>query len=368
MGNKLQTNPHLVVRLDGLEKGCISLAIESGTNRQSFNCNDPAVVEWLLAFRTPQTRLDGLALTEQFFGIDSVSAEELLNGFIETQLILQDGSHSEVVHHVKELWEKYGWRDAFDFHTATQELIFNPDYEDYCEAMNGYSQAVQEGLDQKSPDAYKEYSDKVCVPLARTRKQIDTISFNDAIRLRQPFQPYSSDVISFEQFSELMEHTYCMRSETQGLLGLHMKRTSPSGGARHPIEAYIAVNDVQQIPCGLYHYSPKHHCLELLKEGNYRKEVGSLCFEKTAIKTAAATIFLTARWARHMWKYRYARSYRMVLFDTGHLIQTNVLTGCAIGLRSFLCPSVHDSNCLSFLGLDQDCEEGVLYAIGIGAM
>jgi SagB-type dehydrogenase family enzyme len=368
LSKKLQTNPHLVVRLDGLEKGCISLAIESGTNRQSFNCNDPAVVEWLLEFRTPKTRLDGLALTEQLFSINSDSAEKLLNGFIETQLIVEERSHSEAVYYVKELWEKYGWRDAFDFHTATQDLIFNADYEDYREAMNDYSQAVQEGLDQKSPDAYKEYYDKARVPLARTRKRIDAISFNDTIRLRQPFQPYSSDVISFEQFSELMEHTYCMRSETQGLLGLHMKRTSPSGGARHPIEAYVAVNNIQQISCGLYHYSPKHHCLELLKEGDYRNEVGSLCFEKTAIKTAAATIFLTARWTRHMWKYRYARSYRMVLFDTGHLIQTNVLVGCAIGLRSFLCPSVHDSNCLSFLGLEQDCEEGVLYAIGIGAM
>lgn len=367
MSNRLQVNPRLAIRIDGLERSYINLAVGEGTNRQNLICNDPTVVDCLLKFSTPQTKADALELTERLFGVDSNTAEQVLNGLIEAQLLISEQSCLPDIEQMK-IWENYGWRDAFDFHSTTRDLGFNPDYEDYQEAMNGYFDAVRQGLDKQSPGPYKEYTDKPFIELIRTRARIDGISFKKTIARRQPLAPYSRESITIEQFSELMEQVYAMRSETRGLLGTHMKRTSPSGGARHPIEAYVAINSIEQIPCGLYHYSTKRHCLELLREGDFRDEVASICFEKTAIKTAAATIFLTARWARHMWKYRYARSYRMVLFDTGHLIQTHVLTGCAIGLESFLCPSVHDSRGLSFLGLEQDCDEGVLFAIGIGAM
>ena len=38
-------------------------------------------------------------------------------------------------------------------------------------------------------------------------------------------------------------------------------KTSPSGGARHSIEAYVVVRRVAGVPAGVYHYDAAAHAL-----------------------------------------------------------------------------------------------------------
>ena len=100
--------------------------------------------------------------------------------------------------------------------------------------------------------------------------------------------------------------------------------------------------------------------------GDFSKKLTTLCFEKGGIKTAPVVFMLTVRWFRHMWKYRYARSYRMILYDTGHLIQTHLLNSTALGVQSFPCPSFYDEGITELLDLHSDLEESPIYVIGTG--
>ena len=43
-----------------------------------------------------------------------------------------------------------------------------------------------------------------------------------------------------------------------------LKRTSPSAGGFHPVEAYPLILAVDELDPGLYHYNPARHALELL--------------------------------------------------------------------------------------------------------
>lgn len=364
----LQTNPFITIRVDGLHRSSLNLNTGSGEDRQTLLIDDIRLIKWVCQLKSRVTYDDALKITRELFGISELQAHEMIAMGVQNQILVEEVSQNLDINNGR-VWEEFGWRDALDFHLAVRDLQFNPDREDYLSAMTAYLKASEVGLDEPPLGPYKEkYSGAEYIDLPTVSDGVMRSTLREALHARTPFMPYSKIAVTWEQFSELMQQVYGIQSETNGLLGTFYRRTSPSGGARHPIETYIVINDVENIPPGLYHYSPKHHRLEIMRQDNLREIAGTLCFEKTGIKTASAVVFLTVRWSRHMWKYRYARSYRMVLFDVGHLVQTHVLTGCAIGIRSYLCPSVHDSECLQFLNLEEDCDEGVVFAIGIGPM
>ena len=364
----LRTNPFITIRVDGLRRTSLNLNTGSGENRQTLLVDDMRLIKWVCQLKSGVNYDDALKITRELFDISESQAQEMIAMGLQNQILVEEVSQNLDINNGR-VWEEFGWRDALDFHLAVRDLQFNSDREDYLSAMTAYLEASKVGLDEPSLGPYKEkYLDAEHIALLAASDRVMHSTMGEALQARTPFMPYSEISVTWEQFSELMQQVYGIQSETNGLLGTYYRRTSPSGGARHPIETYIVINDVENIPPGLYHYSPKHHRLEIMRQDNLRATAGTLCFEKTGIKTASAVIFLTVRWQRHMWKYRYARSYRMVLFDVGHLVQTHVLTGCAIGIRSYLCPSVHDSECLQFLGLEEDCDEGVVFAIGIGSM
>ena len=79
----------------------------------------------------------------------------------------------------------------------------------------------------------------------------------------------------------------------------------------------------------------------------------------------SAAFLYTARWARHMWKYRHARSYRKVLFDVAQLVQTTLVTATALDLRSFITQALKDSETARFLGVDE-LEESPLCVTTVG--
>ena len=86
-----------------------------------------------------------------------------------------------------------------------------------------------------------------------------------------------------------------------------IKRTSPSGGALHPIEAYPVVTAVDGVAPGIYHYDGRRHVLESLSaldSADGRALASRFMAGQHYFGDAQVSIVLTARFYRNHWKYR----------------------------------------------------------------
>lgn len=160
----------------------------------------------------------------------------------------------------------------------------------------------------------------------------------------------------------------------QGYVPVHedvvaLRKTSPSGGSLHPIEAYPLLTGVEGFESGLYHYRPENHALELVHALS-PAEAERLAREFTAgqsyFASAQALIVLTARFYRSFWKYRkHQRAYAVILMDAGHLSQTFYLVCTGLGLGAFVTGAINGAKVEDALGLD-GFQEGAIAVCGFG--
>ena len=147
------------------------------------------------------------------------------------------------------------------------------------------------------------------------------------------------------------------------------RKTSPSGGALHPIEAYPIVRRVDGVAAGLYHYDVERHALELLEEltddGATELLRSSTCGQGHFMHAQVAFV-LTARFRRNFWKYWTQKDqYGVLLLDAGHLSQTLYLVATALGLDAFVTAVVNHDDVGERLGLGR-YDEGALVVCGCG--
>ena len=148
-----------------------------------------------------------------------------------------------------------------------------------------------------------------------------------------------------------------------------LKKTSPSGGSLHPIEAYVLVRNVAEVGAGIYHYRADRHALDLL-EPLAAPDAEELAAQFTCGQSyfagAGAFFILTARFYRSFWKYRkHQRAYGVLLMDAGHLSQTLYLVCAELGLGAFVTAAINGANIEERLGLDP-FTEGAVAVCGCG--
>lgn len=142
-------------------------------------------------------------------------------------------------------------------------------------------------------------------------------------------------------------------------------KTSPSGGARHPIECYVVVRDVTGISPGVYHYSASRHALAKLRSGGSAAQIRAYLPHSGYFARGSALALFTAVFERQLWRYPYSRAYRAALIEAGHVCQMFCLTSTALGLAPFSVMALADSLIERDLGID-GITETVLYAAGVG--
>jgi putative peptide maturation dehydrogenase len=135
-----------------------------------------------------------------------------------------------------------------------------------------------------------------------------------------------------------------------------LRKTSPSGGGLHPVEAYPIVRRVAGIEPGVYHYLAGAHALERLAPLD-GAEADALFLRAVAgqwyFAEADVLVVLAARVGRSFWKYRrHAKAYRTLLLDAGHLSQTFYLVCTELGLGPFVTGAANDDELERTLGLD----------------
>ena len=97
-----------------------------------------------------------------------------------------------------------------------------------------------------------------------------------------------------------------------GDFGPWVRKSSPSGGARHPTEAVVISHKTNILHDGCYFYDAPKNCL--IKEKNINIPVQEFA--------EGVYVAFVSKVKRSMWRYRESRSLRAIVIDAGHVICT----------------------------------------------
>jgi SagB-type dehydrogenase family enzyme len=188
--------------------------------------------------------------------------------------------------------------------------------------------------------------------------------FPQVLLARRTWRRFSKAALAEQDLATLLWLTFGVQGWMDlGALGRAPLKTSPSGGARHPIEAYVLARRVEGVAPGLYRYDAVTHGLARIGRGGVSP--ARVLPRQPWFSGAAALVFLCAVFPRVLWRYENARAYRVVLAEAGHLAQTFCLVATWLGLAPFCTMALADTAIEKALGLD-GVSESVLYATGVG--
>jgi len=209
------------------------------------------------------------------------------------------------------------------------------------------------------PSTYKHYPESMRVELPPPQvKGITT--FEEAVTKRRSVRSFTRRPLSQAQLSYLLWASTGIQRRERGL----EFRTVPSAGALYPIETYLIVNNVEDLKRGVYHYSVRSHDLELLKLGDFTRDISDAALEQEMCLRAAATFVWTAIFARSKWKYR-QRAYRYIYLDAGHIAQNLALSAVNIGLGSCQVGAFYDDEVNQTVDVD-GTDESAIYLSVVG--
>jgi SagB-type dehydrogenase family enzyme len=241
------------------------------------------------------------------------------------------------------------------FHTATKDVRFWPGPE---AARLVRLQASRVPM----PAPVKRYHGASVIDLPRPAGG----SFADVLLARRTWRRFSrATPLALGDLATLLGLSAGVQQWVQSSPKKLPLKTSPSGGARHPIECYVVARRVQGLRPGIYHYAADRHALERVRGGVTLERVASYYPTSGYFAKAPAHVLLTAVFARQLWRYPYSRAYRAALAEAGHVCQTFCLTATWLGLAPFCLMGLADSRIEHDLGID-GITESVIYAAGVG--
>jgi len=129
-------------------------------------------------------------------------------------------------------------------------------------------------------------------------------------------------------------------------------RTSPSGGARHPIDVFPYIRNIEGLAEGFTYYHPGDNSLVYLGPGVSDEYLNSICGDQPWSSDSAFTIFWVAKMERSSWKYDTMRAYRALMIDMGHLSQTTYLVTTDMNLGTTFTAALRDERLETQLHLE----------------
>jgi SagB-type dehydrogenase family enzyme len=250
------------------------------------------------------------------------------------------------------------WNPAAGFfHFSTKDQLFAMDH------FGAFQELQRRAKFDPMPRPVKNYPGAPRTPLSRSSGRSE---FAQVLRNRRTWRRFSTSPVPLQQLGEILDLTFGIQAwvDVPGL-GKAAVKTSPSGGGLHPVEAYVVARKVRGLRSGIYHYDAKGHRLEWLRGGITRGTIKKYLGNQWWFADAAFYVLMTAVFPRTWWKYHYARVYRAILLEAGHLCQSFCLTATWRGLAPFCTIALADSQWEKLLGID-GVSESILYAAGAG--
>lgn len=201
----------------------------------------------------------------------------------------------------------------------------------------------------------------------RMQKPAELGELSSALLARRTWRNFGAQPVSKGDLSTLLQLTWGVQkwAKVRGEGKVPLK-TSPSGGARHSIEAYVLALNVEGLRPGAYHYDAATHELVVLKASVSPNVVTRLLANQFYYGATGAVIVMTAVFARAMWRYPFSRAFRSLLTEAGHLGQTFCVTATALKLAPFASMAFFEPEIERLIGID-GVNECALYVVGVGS-
>ena len=244
--------------------------------------------------------------------------------------------------------------EAGFFHTATKNVHF-------WSPLDAARKARLQSATWPMPAPVKRYRGSATIDLPRPRSG----EFGDVLRRRRTWRRFSAGPVALGDLATVLGLAAGVQRWVRTPAGEVPLKTSPSGGARHPIECYVIAARVSGLRPGVYHYASDRHALERLRGPVSSKRIARYYPSSSYFARAPVQVFFTAVFERQVWRYPYARAYRAALAEAGHVCQTFCLSATWLGLAPFCLMGLADSLIEGDLGVD-GVRESVVYAAGLG--
>ena len=308
----------------------------------------------ILAFCQVGRRMnDVVSIVSDYCSSSQQAANDVITKLLNDGLLIS-GSGQESL---QQRWRDFGWRDAMNFHLATSRLP-TLDYN-----AGGWNDDVQKMLEyqraETPPSTYRELGN-----LPRTGLPgVDL----EQIRLSDYRNPTTSKI---ETISVLLKLCFGKTGRiVLPITGEHITKTSPSGGSRHPTECLVLTRGIAGLPDAAYWYDVSDHCLRKPKGSKVVQETlhAALGLEADRVGFPPTIILvLTTVFDRSMYRYRSSRSYRVLMHDVGHLLDTTRQVAEAMGLAFYSDYSLVDCEQIERFADIRSLEESALTYMAIG--
>jgi len=169
-------------------------------------------------------------------------------------------------------------------------------------------------------------------------------SVEESLAKRRSVRDYSAQSLSLAEISQLLW-------AAQGVNRPGGYRTAPSAGALYPLEIYLVSGQVDDLPAGVYRYSPEEHGLNLVLSGDIRQELSKAALGQDSIQNAPAVIVITAVHERTTVKYS-NRGIQYVHMEVGSAAENVYLQAESLGLGTVFIGACHDDQVSQVLELD----------------
>jgi SagB-type dehydrogenase family enzyme len=191
--------------------------------------------------------------------------------------------------------------------------------------------------------------------------KIRNFDLRQAIEGRRSIRKYSQEPLTIGELSYLLW-------VTQGVIQVTHNatfRNVPSAGARHALETYLLINNVRDVPVGIYRFlAIEHNLVEINTHPGLADRVTEGCLGQDFIKKSAVTFIWTADAYRMKWRYG-ERGYRYLHLDAGHACQNLYLGAGSVDCGVCAIAAFSDDYMNDLLELDEG-EQFVIYIATVG--
>lgn len=256
------------------------------------------------------------------------------------------------------------------FHVGTKDIPFLFNLEDREKHTEEYITYCEDTLDSNKEFRKQKNGQLYQLPpydlSIFENKNLLTILKN-----RMTCRSFYNEPITIQELSTLLYVTFgeihgkWEQLDTAGLKQLGVRKSSPSGGALHPSEAYIFALNIKGLPQGIYYYSSHQHLLTLVSSDCHQKDLGRLLCGQHFAEELSVGIFITSHLDKLWEKYKHSRAYRVALLDIGHLSQTFQLCATAMGFDPWLTAAFLDTEINQILKIHESNEQAMFF-VGAG--